>query len=1073
MSNDCYLRFPHVRGDLVTFVAEGEVWLAALAGGVARRLSDDKAPVAHPRLSPDGAMVAWTSRRYGAPEVQVAPVDGGPARRLTYWGAQGTGVRGWLPDGRVVAVSDVGQGSGRRVWAHALPVDGSPGQRLPWGLVGEFALGPSGEVLVSTPVMGGELAWRKRYRGGTASRLWTDRAGDGEFTRLLPGHTASLVHPCFLRGRTLVVSDHEGSGRLYELESDAALHECLRHDFYVRHASSDGEHLVYVSAGHLWVADTAVLDGHERPRRVEVSLTSARPARQPLLVEAGDALGELSVDGTGRASALEVRGQVHWVTHREGPARALVARPGVRARVPVVVDDDRVAVVTDDGGEDGVEIHHLRAAVGEDATVVGRGELGRVLEMVAAPDGGTLAVASHDGRLLLLDLAAGGRVREVDRAHDGEVTGPAFSPDSAWLAWSHPGTDPLRQLRMTRITDGPDTQVVEATPLRFSDTEPVFTADGLHLAFMSVRSLEPVYDAYVFDLGFPVGSRPHLLPLGARTPSPFDAQVAGRPPMPPGDQQQDDSTSRTTPRATEVDTEGLHQRAVPFPVPAARYESLRVVEGGLVWLRGEPSGVLPALGAQDVPRSALERFDLGTARCEVLADAVHAVWVSGDGSRLVVRDDKDLRVLPATHKVPDGPEGEQHRVDVDLSRVRVRIDRPVEWRQSYDEAGRLMRDNFWREDMGGTDWSAVLDRFGPLVERLGCHDDFVDLMWEVQGELATSHAYVQPKAAPPDPLTRQGLLGADLARDPDGAWRIARVVPGEPSEPQARSPLSAPGVDVRAGDTIHAVDGVDVPADLGPAALLVGGAEHPVELVVRGGDGDVRRVVVTPLADEVPLRYQDWVAQRRAHVRQHSQGRLGYLHVPDMISTGWAQLHRDLRVEMGHEGVIVDVRENRGGHTSELVVEKLARRVVGWNRSRGYRPQRYPSDAPRGPVVAVADEFTGSDGDIVNAAIQALGIGPVVGVRTWGGVIGIDGKYRLADGTAVTQPRYSFWLEGKGWRVENHGVDPDVEVVATPQDRAAGRDPQLDTAIRIALDALATHPAASAPQIPDLSSSDL
>ncbi|MDQ3627523.1 MAG: PDZ domain-containing protein [Actinomycetota bacterium] len=1069
--NDSYLRFPHVNGDLVTFVAETEVWLAPLEGGSARRLSHDGSQVAHPRLSSDGSQVAWTSRAYGAPEVLVAPLDGGPAQRLTYWGAQGTGVRGWLPDGRVVAVSDAGQGSARRVWAHALPVDGSPSERLPWGLVGEFALGTSGEVLVSTPVMGAEPAWRKRYRGGTAARLWIDRAGDGEFARLLPEHTASLVHPCFLDGRTLVVSDHEGSSRIYELVGDASLRELAGHDFYVRHATSDGGHLVYVSAGDLWVADEGILDG-EDPRRVEVALTSARPARQSLSVPAGEALGELSVDGTGRASALEVRGQVHWVTHREGPARALVARPGVRARAPVVVDDDRVAVVTDDGGEDGIEVHRLRAEAGEDPVTWARGELGRVLEMVAAPDASTLAVAAHDGRLLLVDLAespSGRRVREVDRAHDGEVTGLAFSPDSAWLAWSHPGPDPLRQLRITRVADGPEAPVVEATPLRFADTDPVFTADGKHLAFLSVRSLEPVYDAYVFDLGFPVGSRPHLLPLGARTPSPFDAQVDGRPPTAPADDRHDEADPGSTPAVTEVDSEGLHERAVPFPVPPARYESLQVVQGGLVWLRGEASGALPALGTHEAPRAALERFDLGTCRCEVLVDAVAAVWVSADGSHLVVRDDKDLRVLPATRKVPDGPEGEQHRVEVDLSRVRVRVDRLAEWRQGYDEAGRLMRDNFWRADLGGADWGVVLDRYRPLLERLGGHDDFVDLLWEVQGELATSHAYVQSPPGKPDPLTRLGLLGADLARDPDGTWRIARVVPGESSDPLARSPLSAPGVGMRAGDAILAVDGLPVPAEQGPAALLVGGADHPVELAVRSADGETRRVVVTPLSDEIPLRYQDWVAQRRAYVREQSQGRLGYLHVPDMIATGWAQLHRDLRVEMGHEGVVVDLRENRGGHTSELVIEKLARRVVGWIRSRGYRPQRYPSDAPRGPVVAVADEFSGSDGDIVNAAIQALGIGPVVGVRTWGGVVGIDGKYQLADGTRVTQPRYAFWLEGKGWDVENHGVDPDVEVVTTPQDRTAGRDPQLDTAIRLALESLTEQPAAAAPEVPDLS----
>ena len=240
---------------------------------------------------------------------------------------------------------------------------------------------------------------------------------------------------------------------------------------------------------------------------------------------------------------------------------------------------------------------------------------------------------------------------------------------------------------------------------------------------------------------------------------------------------------------------------------------------------------------------------------------------------------------------------------------------------------------------------------------------------------------------------------------------------------------------------------------------------QPVELTVVPPGGEPRAVVVIPLADEEPLRYHDWVAGRRAHVHRASGGRLGYLHVPDMVGSGWAQLHRDLRVEVAREGLIVDLRENRGGHTSQLVVEKLARRVVGWDMPRGMRPASYPLDAPRGPVVAIADEFSGSDGDIVNAAIRMLGIGPVVGTRTWGGVIGIDSRYQLVDGTGVTQPKYAFWAEGYGWDIENHGVDPDIEVPFTPGDHAAGRDPQLEAAVATALEALAERPAKTPPSL--------
>lgn len=434
--------------------------------------------------------------------------------------------------------------------------------------------------------------------------------------------------------------------------------------------------------------------------------------------------------------------------------------------------------------------------------------------------------------------------------------------------------------------------------------------------------------------------------------------------------------------------------------------------------------------------------------------------------------DGKLKVVPSDRRASNDDESDTN-ITVDLSRVRQSVDPAVEWRQMYDENGRIMRDNFWRPDMGGVDWDGVLDRYRPVLDRVATHDDLVDLLWEVQGELGTSHAYVTPRGGYGSG-ERQGLLGADITRHEDGPqgtplWRIDRILPAETSDPDGVSPLAAPGVAVRPGDAIIAVAGQPVDPVAGPGPLLVGTAGKPIELTISpSGGGDSRHVVVVPISDEEPLRYHAWVTDRRAYVAEKSGGRLGYLHVPDMQAPGWAQIHRDLRIEVAKEGLVVDVRENRGGHTSQLVVEKLARRIVGWDLPRGLRPYSYPEDAPRGPVVAVANEFSGSDGDIVNAAIKALGIGPVVGTRTWGGVIGIDSRYRLVDGTLVTQPKYAFWLEGYGWGVENHGVDPDVEVVQAPQDYAAGRDVQLDEAIRLALESLEGRPAKVAPGLPEL-----
>ncbi len=1102
MTSAGYLRFPHIRGDLVTFVADDDVWLAPAVGGRAWRVTADRAAVSHPRISRDGTMIAWTSRRDGPPEVYLAGIDGGNGRRLSYWADARTWVSSWTPDGQVVAITAAGQPFRLTTWARALPATAEPGNGdgdggsaaraggaaaagsvLPFGPVTDVAIEPAGIALLAGTFR--EPAYWKRYRGGTSGRLWLRPAGPpaGEFTRLLAGLAGQFASPMLVAGRLAFLSDHEGTGNLYSCALDGSdLRRHTDHDgSYARNASTDGQRIVYHCAGDVWLLDG--LDAAEAPRRLEFSLASPA-ARAPRLISAEDHLGGLSCDHAGQASAIEVRGTVHWLTHRDGPARALSVVPGVRARLPRVLGrTGQVAWVTDAEGADAIEIAPAEGlAAGAAPRRLAAGAIGWVADMAAAPDGSAVAVAARDGRLFTVDVTSG-EVTDVTASGNGEVTGLTWSPDSAWLAWSHPGAQRLRRLRMVKVA-GPSATVLDVTDGRFTDTDPAFTADGKYLAFLSVRSFDPVYDAQVFDLSFPYGSRPYLVPLAAATPSPFAPLPTGRPvgtsddgkPAPDGSAASGDrgpgadGDREAAPPPVVVDAEGLAGRVVQIPAAESRYSSLRAVKGGLAWLRQPVTGNLgeggPRLG-DDAPRPRLEYFDLDAQRCTELAEELDWFEASGDGSVLVVSDHGKLSVVPAGRK-PD-EDNPADRVTVDKSRARYLADPAALWRNAYAEAGRYARHEFWVPDMAEVDWDAVLESYRPLLDRIAGAQDFVDLMWEVFGELGTSHAYVYATEEGGDDHEsgQLGLLGADLERDADGRWTVTRVLPGETSDPRARSPLAAPGVQVRPGDTLLAIDGRALDA-AGPGPLLIGAADKPVELTIGPAQGgEARRTVVTTLRDERRLRYQDWVAGRRQLVRELGDGRVGYLHVPDMMSVGWADFNRDLHTEMEHDALVVDLRSNGGGHISELVVEKLARRVIGWEVPRGLLPQTYPRDAPRGPVVALTDEFAGSDGDIVTAAIKALGLGPVVGTRTWGGVIGFDDFHSLADGTRITVPRYAVWIEGFGWSLENHGVDPDFEVVPSPDDHAAGRDPQLEAGVRMALKALASHPAVAAPATTD------
>ncbi|MDU0254420.1 S41 family peptidase [Streptomyces sp. PU10] len=1202
-----YLRLPHLSGDQLCFVAEDDLWLASLDGpGRAWRLTVDRTKAGPPRFSPDGRHIAYTSWRSLVPEVHLVPVDGGPGRQLTHWGGFDTRVCGWSPpdpDGTtaVLAVASHGEPFSHLTWAYKVTPDGDPGRKLPWGPVSDIqAADLDGErrtlLLTGTPPH--EPAAWKRYRGGATGRLWLH----GE--RLLPDLGGHLAAPMFVGGRIAFLSDHEGVGNLYSCAPDGTdLRRHTDHDaFYARNAASDGTRVVYQCAGDLWIVDD--LAPGSAPRRLDVRLSGPRAGRRTYQVPAAQHVGGVSVDETGRASAVVVRGSLYWLTHRDGPARTIADTPGVRVRLPEMLGESgRIAYVTDAEGEDAVEISYLpRATGGRAARRLASGRLGRVLELVSDPAGERLAVASHDGRLLILDVTepdtevaltldavdagypgdagdperpsdateedaagrapgtdtdtadgtagdgpvaaaprggaptgddaaddaprpdaprdhpapgpgpaagetgtpggpgfpptaagtgagaaaggsvtpgepgtpatAGGRVTELIRSVNGPVRDLAFSPDGAWLTWSHPGIGrTLRQIKMARI-DGPEgTLVVDVTNGRFEDENPVFTRDGRYLAFLSWRGFDPVYDVHTGDLSFPLGCRPYLVPLSSATPSPFALNPEGRPAAGGLDPLEEEPGEGG---AVTVEVEGLESRVTPFPVTASKYSALEpVAGGGLVWLRWPISGALGetfANPADPSERPTLEHFNLAKAKKSELVDHLDWFRVSGDGSRLVVLDEGELRAVPAT-EVGDG----DSTTWIDLRRILHEVDPAAEWRQAYDEAGRLIRAYFWDPGMCGIDWDAVLDQYRPLLERVASPDEFADLLREVLGELGTSHAYVVAglrNEGPAHYQRWQGLLGANFVCR-DGRWVAKRILPGDSSDSRARSPLAGTGI--RDGAVLTHVDGRPVDPVLGPSPLLAGAGGTTVELTfspAEGCRGPSRRVAVVPLVDERPLRYQDWVAKRREVVRELSGGRCGYLHIPDMGGSGWAQFNRDLRMEVSRPALIVDVRGNAGGHISELVIEKLTRTILGWDLTRDAQPVSYTSNAPRGPVVAVADEATSSDGDMITAAFKLLRLGPVVGQRTWGGVVGMTGRHRLGDGSVITVPMNAAWFDAYGWSVENYGVAPDVEALRTPLDWAEGRYPVLDEAVRLALELLETNPPATPPgydAVPDRS----
>lgn len=1054
----------------MVFVADDDLWLGPLDGGRAGRITVSQAIPRNPRFSPDGSRVAFTATTHGRWDAYVVDLDGG-TRRLTWLGTRRLLISGWLDDEHVLLSSD--HEGIHRVDTHmySVSLEGEL-KRLPWGGATTAAVHNSGMVAVATINHRDPSGW-KRYRGGMAARLYLSSDGKGDWTRILPDVHAGLHHPTWVGERLVFTSDLGGASDVQaQVWSVDARGEDLRahtahtvEDGYVRDATSDGRGVVYHSRGQLF--HLASLESE--PRLID--LTTAIGAPSPLHVSPTDRLEAIVPDRGGDGSLLEWRGAAYFLTHRSGPARALADTDGVRVREPRFLDDKggKAVWVTDAEGDDALEIRQLEG--GDRPRRIGAGRLGRVLTLEPNVQGTRIAVGSHDGTVHLVDVARGS-IREIGRSEVGEPSGFAWSPDGRYVVWRNAVANEGSVGRLVGY-DVPGKQAFTLTRGQFNDFSPVFTPDGKYLAFLSSRTIDPSYDEISFDLSFTNTVRPWLVPLSAAEPAPFGPSADG---WAISEAQDDDDKPKegTEGKDSKVDGEdkdhagalaavfdviGVEDRMVPFPVPSGRYVHLQATKHGFVWQSLRSVGELGALraGVDGEVKDTVEHFSLKTRKSTTVVDGCDGAAVSGDGERLVVRNAEEIWVQSAEQAPGDDDDA---KVTVDLSRLRRQINPRAEWRQMFEEAVRLMRDHFWREDMDGTDWNAAVGRYRPLLDVLATHDDLVDVLWESVGELNTSHAYV---SGPDEDGPSVGYLGATYARNAKGEVVISEILPGETSDPTARSPLRAAGVAAAPGDVIVAVDGRPTVDAAHIGALLQGAAEKVVELTLARGR-QKRRVAVVPASDESPLRYHQWVASRSDYVRERSGGRIGYVHVPDMVARGWAEFHRLIDAAMRCEGVVVDVRYNGGGHTSELVIERLTRRAIGWVGARHHEGSTtYPSQAARGPVVFVTNPFAGSDGDIVTAAAQNLGLGPVVGERSWGGVIGIDGRFTLVDGTEVTQPRYWIAFNQHGFGLENHGVDPDIVVEMGPGEYESSSDVQLDVAVDEALRSLAEKPAAAAP----------
>jgi len=1067
------LRFPDVHGDAVVFVHGEDIWTASTAGGLARRLTDDEGEERHPRFSPDGSLVAFTAEIDGNPDVYVMEAGGGAIRRLTYHPVADE-VVGWHPrDGRILFRSS------RRSYSRfdrlfLIAPDGADLEELPLHEAARGCFAPDGTKIAYNRVAREDRTW-KRYRGGMAQDLWVYDMVTQEDRRLTEYRGTDRL-PMWIGDRIYFASDRDRVLNLYAYHLERDMVERVTHhaDHDVRRPSHGGTSIVYEVGGSLWLLDT--LSGETRPIPVEIP-TEPRETRAYQKDVSGFVTEVTASPGGGRALVV-ARGDLFTVPRRHGATRNLTRSSGSREKNAVwSPDGSRVAYLSDRGGE--FEIWVVDP-VGErpprQLTSLGAGYR-HTLRW--SPDGQKIAFTDQTLTLHYLEVD-GERVVTVDRAavepmdvslEAKPISDFAWSPDSRWLAYSKIGSDRVSGLHVYSLDTGSTHQVSDG---RFNDFGPVFTRDGRHLLFVSNRRFDPTYCDFEWEVVYKNVAGIYALTLAAdgRKLLPLRSDEVD----PAGADHDDDvEADRDATPAVVIDLEGITDRVEALPLPAGNYRQLATGPGALYYLHGERGDFnrfeYRGLGPRDLMTFSFERRET-----ETVIPGIAAYSLSADGNHVAYlkAGRVGLKELGESGPAEEGMGHDRDRTpehgELDLSGLSVTLDPRAEWRQVFDEAWRLERDFFYEPDMHGVDWSAMGEKYGRLLDRATCTQDVAFVIGELIGELATSHTYTGPgeRRREADRVS-VGMLGADWEIDADaGRYRIKKILRVPDWSRGVIPPLAGAGISVDEGDYLLEVDGRTVTADREIHAYFQGLAGRQVRLTLnhRPVAKGAREVVVVPLGSERTLRYLDWVERNRRTVDEASGGRIGYLHLPDTYVGSAIEFPKQYYAQSRKEGLVVDGRFNGGGLDPDMFLQRLARRPLSYWTRRYSEDQLTPVYANRAHLAFLTNRQAGSGGDEIVYEFRRKRMGPIVGTRTWGGLVGVSMFISLMDGGMLTAPDYRMYTPEGEWAVENEGVAPDIEVELDPAEMRRGHDAQLAKAIELLLEKIEEEPIREVPHPP-------
>ncbi len=1034
----------------IVFAYAGDLWSVPRAGGDALRLTTGDGIESRPVFSPDGSLIAFSGEYDGNTDVFTIPATGGVPKRLTFHPGGDTPIA-FSPDGKSLMIR-----SGRATPAggakfFTMGLDAGPASLVPLPMGHEATYSPDGTRLAYTPLAPAFTAW-KRYRGGRTSKIWLAQLSDSKVEEI-PRDNSNDFNALWADDKVYFLSDRNGPVTLfaYDTKTKKVTESIKNTGLDYKTASLGPGAIVLERFGGLELYDLK----SEKSSAVKVNVKGDMPGVRPTFDKVGAKIANAALSPTGVRAVFEARGEILTVPVDKGDIRNLTNTPGVAERMPAWSPDGQsIAYFSDESGE-----YQLVVAPQNGSGEKKKYDIGWKSYFwypAWSPDSKKILFRDADLNVSYIDLESK-KVTKIgadfyDSPMRDEVN-PTWSPDSKWIVLTKQLHNHLRAVHVYSLESGKLTQVSDglsdARHARFDRNGKAlyFTAStnqGLNTGWLDMSSIDRVQNRSVY-----------VVVLSAADPSPLapesdEEKAAPKPDEKKPEEKKDDKKDEKKDTSVRIDLDGIGQRILALPIPARNFSSIETGEAGVLFLLEDP----PAGAAGDgPPQQTLHKFEFKTRKFDKVIDGIQGFALSFDGKKLIFRQGQRW-VVTASSAPPKPNEGV-----LKMDQMEVRVDPVAEWRQMYREVWRIERDFFYDPGFHGLDLAAAEKKYEPYLAAVAHRADLNYVFSEMLGELSVGHLYVGGGAFPPVKSVPGGLLGADYSVE-NGRYRFAKVFNGENWNPSLRAPLTQPGVNVKEGEYLIAVNGRDVRGSDDVYSFFEATADKSVVLKVGAnpnGDG-AREVTVVPIRNEQGLRYMDWVEGNRRKVEQLTGGRAGYVHLPNTAGQGYTNFNRWFFAQVGKEGMVLDERFNGGGFVADYIVDYLRRPLLNYFTTRAGHDFTTPMNAVFGPKVMIVNEWAGSGGDAMPWMFRKLKIGTLVGKRTWGGLVGIFGFPDLIDGGRVTAPNLAFYNTERQWDVENAGVAPDVEVDLDPALVRQGRDPQLEKAVEIVMEQLKQNP---------------